>query len=195
MSPDHDFVSRAGEKLYLALKSFKLDILGKTVADFGSSTGGFVDCLLQNGASKVYAIDTAYGELAWKLRKDKRVVVVERTNAVYADFPEKMDIITIDTGWTKQEKVLPNALKWLKRGGLIISLVKPHYEAGADSLKGGKLPEAKVQEVLEEVKKKVLENDLKILGDFESPILGKRSGNVEYFLLLKKNKGKTTFPD
>lgn len=107
-------MSRAGEKLEYALVQWKLDVRGLICADFGCSTGGFTDCLLQNGAAKVYAVDTDYGELAWTLRNDPRVVVMEKTNAMHGELPEKVDLITVDTSWTKQEFVLPNAIKQLK---------------------------------------------------------------------------------
>ena len=94
------FVSRGGEKLQAALDQFKIEVKGKIVLDVGSSTGGFVDCLLQSGAAKVYALDTAYGELAWKLRNDQRVVVMERTNILHLEsLPEQVDMVTIDAGW------------------------------------------------------------------------------------------------
>ena len=103
------YASRAGEKLEHALKSFGISVLGYVCADFGSSTGGFVDCLLQAGAKKVYAIETGYGVLDWKLRNDQRVIVMEKTNAMHVELPEKIDLITIDTSWTKLEKIIPNA--------------------------------------------------------------------------------------
>ncbi len=105
------FVSRAGEKLQFSLDNFKFPVKDLIAADFGSSTGGFVDCLLQNGAVKVYSVDTAYGELAWLLRNNSKVVVLERTNAMHVKLPEKVDLITIDTAWTKQILVLENAFK------------------------------------------------------------------------------------
>src|SRR5689334_21883246 len=108
------FASRAGEKLQHSLTSFNISVEDRVCADFGCSTGGFTDCLLQNGAEKVYAVDTAYGELAWNLRNDKRVVVLERTNALHVNLPEKMDLITVDTGWTKQSLILPSVLNNLK---------------------------------------------------------------------------------
>src|SRR3989344_4180770 len=102
------FVSRGGDKLQAAIGNWKLEIGNLVVLDVGSSTGGFVDCLLQNGASKVYALDTAYGELAWKLRNDPRVIVMERTNILHLEsLPEKVDLITIDAGWTRLELILP----------------------------------------------------------------------------------------
>src|SRR3989304_10153402 len=116
-----NFVSRAGEKLQFALEQFNISVKDLTLADFGSSTGGFVDCLLQNDAKKVYSVDTAYGELAWKLRNDPRVVVMERTNILHLEgLPESIDLITIDAGWTKLELVLPVVKKFLKDDGFII---------------------------------------------------------------------------
>src|SRR5882724_12381661 len=96
------FVSRAGEKLDHALGTFGLDVTGFTCADFGANAGGFTDCMLQRGAGKVYAVDTGYGALEWKLRKDARVVVMERTNAMHVDLPEKVDLVAVDVAWTKQ---------------------------------------------------------------------------------------------
>src|SRR5579859_7339270 len=122
----NQYVSRAGGKLEFALQEFKISVKDLIVADFGSSTGGFVDCLLQNGAKKVYAVETGYGVLDWKLRNDPRVIVMERTNAIHVELPEKVDLITIDTSWTRQRNILPNALKNLKEGRKIISLIKPH---------------------------------------------------------------------
>src|SRR5688500_5993824 len=114
------YVSRGGEKLEAALKVFNISPLNYTVLDVGSSTGGFVDCLLQNGAKKVYSVDTAYGELAWKLRNDPRVVVMERTNVLHLQgLPEKVDLVTIDAGWTKLELVLPVIKQFLKEDGVI----------------------------------------------------------------------------
>src|SRR3954454_17439868 len=102
-----EFVSRAGQKLEHALDTFAIDIAQKTCADLGSNTGGFVDCLLQRRAVKVYAIDTGYGALEWKLRKDPRVVAMERTNAIHVQLPEKVKLVTIDVAWTKQRIILP----------------------------------------------------------------------------------------
>ena len=109
------FVSRAGQKLEHALATFGLDVSGRICADLGSNAGGFVDCLLQRGAAKVYAIDTGYGALDWKLRKDPRVVVMERTNAMHAVLPERVQVVTIDVAWTKQRHILPPARRVLRR--------------------------------------------------------------------------------
>ncbi|MEA2707659.1 MAG: rRNA (cytidine1920-2-O)/16S rRNA (cytidine1409-2-O)-methyltransferase, partial [Phycisphaerales bacterium] len=118
------FVSRAGQKLDRALAHFQLDVTGRTCADLGSNTGGFVDVLLQRGAAKVYAIDTGYGALDWKLRKDPRVVVMERTNAMHVTLPEKVDVVTIDVAWTKQKHILPPARALLAEGGFCVTLIK-----------------------------------------------------------------------
>lgn len=181
------FVSRAGEKLQFALTSFKLDVKDLVCADFGSSTGGFVDCLLQNGATKVYSIDVSYGELNWNLRNDPRVVVMERTNAMHVKLPQKMDFISIDTGWTKQALVLPNALANLKQDGFIVSLLKPHYEADKKYIHKGKLQEDKIDEVLAQVKNDIENSGGELKGFVESPILGKRGENKEYLALISSN--------
>lgn len=180
------YVSRAGEKLEHALKQFGVEVKGLVVADFGSSTGGFVDCLLQHGAAKVYAVETGYGALDWKLRNDERVAVMEKTNAMHVELPEKADLITIDTSWTKLEKVLPNALKNLKPEGKIIALVKPHYEADQKLLRNGRLPEDHIPGVLGSVREKLNELGVDILRETESPILGEKGGNKEHLWYLRK---------
>ena len=106
-------VSRGGDKLAAALDRFELDVAERVCADLGSHVGGFVDCLLQRGAARIYAVDTCYGTLAWKLRRDSRVVVLERTNAMHVSLPEPVDLVTIDVGWTPQAKILPNAARLL----------------------------------------------------------------------------------
>lgn len=179
------FVSRAGEKLQFALEKLNIKIEGLSCADFGSSTGGFVDCLLQNGAKKVYSIDTAYGELAWKLRNDPRVVVMERTNAMHVILPEKVDLITIDTAWTKQILTIPNALENLKSDGTIISLIKPHYEAPKEYLEKGRLKDEKIDEVLEKVKNDIVAVDGKLIDIVESPIVGEKGKNREFIALVR----------
>lgn len=179
------FVSRAGEKLEHALVKFNIDVSGLTCADFGSSTGGFVDCLLKHDAKKVYSVDTAYGELDWNLRNDPRVIVLERTNAMHVNLPEKVDLITIDTGWTKQEKVLPNALNNLKETGQIISLIKPHYEAPKQYIKKGRLDPTKIDEVLDSVREDIKKAGAKILKETTSPITGARAENKEFLFLIK----------
>lgn len=181
-----EFVSRGGKKLEHAVKNFGISVTGLICADFGSSTGGFVDCLLQNGASKVYAVETGYGVLEWKLRNDKRVVVMERTNAMHVELSEKVDLITIDAGWTKLENIIPNALKNLKSDGKIIALLKPHYEAQPSMLRRGKLLEEFIPEIISSVKQKLSELGVTVLAETESPIIGRRGGNKEYLLYLKR---------
>lgn len=176
-----EFVSRGGEKLQSAIRHFKIEVKDKICADFGCSTGGFTDSLLQNGAKKVYSVDTAYGELAWKLRNDLRVVVMERTNAMHVSLPESVDLIAIDTGWTKQAKVIPNALKNLKKDGVIVSLIKPHYEAGKNKMK-----DDEIKVVMDVVKREIGEAGGETLGLVESPILGGRAENKEFLMLIKK---------
>lgn len=181
-----NFVSRAGEKLQFALNQFKVDVNGLIVADFGSSTGGFTDCLLQNGVSKVYSVDTAYGELAWTLRNNQQVVVMERTNAMHVKLPEKVNLITIDTAWTKQILTIPNALSNLKDGGIIISLIKPHYEAPKNYLEKGRLKDEYVTEVLEKVKNDIIAVAGKLIDIVESPIVGEKGKNREFLAFIRQ---------
>lgn len=180
------YTSRAGEKLEFALSQFLLDIKGLTCADFGSSTGGFVDCLLQNGALKIYSIDTSYGELAWTLRNNPKVVVMERTNAMHVKLSEKVDLITIDTAWTKQILTIPNAIDNLKDSGIIISLIKPHYEAPKNYLEKGRLKDEFVDEVIEKVKNDIIAIGGKVINIVESPIVGEKGKNREFLALVQK---------
>lgn len=180
------FVSRAGEKLDFALAHFKINVNGLVCADFGSSTGGFVDCLLQNGALKIYSIDTSYGELAWTLRNNPKVVVMERTNAMHVKLPEKVDLITIDTAWTKQILTIPNALDNLKDDGTIVSLIKPHYEAPKNYLEKGRLKDEFINEVIEKVKNDIIAVGGKVINIVESPIVGEKGKNREFLVLVTK---------
>ncbi len=180
------FASRAGEKLQHALTTFNISVKDLICADFGASTGGFTDCLLQNGALKVYSVDTAYGEFAWKLRNDPRVVVLEKTNAMHVTLPEKVEFITIDVGWTKQKLILPNAFANLKPEGTIISLIKPHYEAERKYIHKGKLLEEKIPEVLEQVKTDIAVTGGEVLSLTESPIQGEKGKNKEFLALIKR---------
>jgi 23S rRNA (cytidine1920-2'-O)/16S rRNA (cytidine1409-2'-O)-methyltransferase len=179
------YASRAGEKLEFALEKFGVEANGLVCADFGTNTGGFVDCLLSHGARKVYAVETGYGVLDWKLRNSPSVVPMERTNAMRVVLPEKVDLLTIDVSWTRLEKILPNALQNLKPKGFIIVLLKPHYEAEPKHLRKGKLLEEFIPEVLLGVKKQIEKLNLQILGECESPIVGEKAGNKEFLLLLK----------
>lgn len=182
------FASRAGEKLEHAIKTFSINATGKTCADFGASTGGFVDCWLQHDAAKVYAVETGYGLLDWKLRNDPRVIVMERTNAMHVELPEKMDFISMDTSWTRIENTIGNAIANLKPDGEIIALIKPHYEASPRQLRKGKLPEEHVPEVLVNVRETLSKFNIEVLGETESPIVGSKGGNTEWLMHLKIKK-------
>jgi len=184
------FVSRAGEKLDHALKTFAIDVRGLTAADFGSSTGGFVDCLLQHGAAKVYAIETGYGTIDWKLRNDPRVVVMERENAMHVTLPEVVDFASIDTSWTKLDKVLPNVLKHLKPDGQIVALLKPHYEAEPRMLRKGKLAEEFIPEIIETATARITSVGVTVVATEESPIKGEKGGNREFLLHLLPKRSK-----
>lgn len=178
------YVSRGGDKLEAALEQWVVKVGGLICLDIGSSTGGFVDCLLKHGAKKVYSVDTAYGELAWVLRNDPKVVVMERTNVLHLEaLPEPVDLITIDTGWTKLELVLLEVRRFLKEDGKILALLKPQYEADQRDLRRGILPPDKAELVKDQVLERI-ELGFKIYEQMESPILG-GAGNREYLILLK----------
>lgn len=191
---DCPFVSRGGLKLRHALDQFQLDIKGFTCVDLGCSTGGFTDCMLQAGAAKVYAVDTAYGQLAWKLRNDPRVVVCERSNGLHLEAREQVDLAVADMGWTPQRLLIPAALKWLKPTGEIITLIKPHYELkdiGRSELpRGGVLEEAAALEVTEEVVRRLPQLGVEVISLTKSPVLGgahkgKGTGNAEWLARVR----------
>lgn len=184
-NPSRRYVSRAGEKLRHALDAFAIDAGGLVCADLGSNVGGFVDCLLQAGAAKVFAVERGYGVVDYSLRSDARVVVKERTDARLVRLPEPVDLVTIDAGWTRQSEILPAALRLLKPSGRIISLIKPHYEAPAELLDGGVVQAAALDGVLTRVREGIagLTPSLRIVGETESPILG-QGGNREFLWLL-----------
>jgi 23S rRNA (cytidine1920-2'-O)/16S rRNA (cytidine1409-2'-O)-methyltransferase len=178
------FVSRAGQKLEHALAEFGLDVAGRTCADLGSNAGGFVDCLLQRGAARVYAIDTGYGALEWKLRKDPRVVVMERTNAMHAVLPESVALVTIDVAWTKQRHILPAARRMVADDGRVVTLIKPHYEAAPALLVKGVLPVEEVDGVVHATRADVVASGFELLRTVRSPIKGSK-GNAEVLALLR----------
>lgn len=178
------FVSRGGYKLAHALDTFPISVQDTTCADFGSSTGGFTDCLLQYGAKHVYAVETAKNILDWKLRKDERVTVLEGTNALHVELPEPVDFIAIDVSWTKQHLIVPHALTQLKPSGTIVSLVKPHYEAPKGWLTKGRLEEKFLKETLGLVKENLEKDDIIVRDIVESPQLGKKGGNTEYLFWI-----------
>jgi 23S rRNA (cytidine1920-2'-O)/16S rRNA (cytidine1409-2'-O)-methyltransferase len=177
------YASRSGHKLAAALTAFGISPAGWVCADFGCNVGGFTDCLLQHGAAKVYAIDTGYGTLAWKLRRDPRVVVMERTNAMHVALSEPIDLVTIDVAWTPQHHILPAALKILRPGGRIITLIKPHYEADRKQLRGGVLGSGDIPAVLDAVAERLTALGITLERIVESPIPGHK-GNVEFLGLI-----------
>lgn len=195
--PDNPYVSRGGLKLRHALSHFSIDPRGFICADLGCSTGGFTDCLLQAGARRVVSIDTAYGQFAWKLRNDPRVMLRERTNALHATPIEGgVDLVVIDLGWTPQRLVVPAAMKWLRPHGRILSLVKPHYELndrGQDLPRGGVLPPQAADAVLARVLESMPGLGAEVLGVVESPVRGGKAakrpvgtGNREWLALLAR---------
>jgi len=186
---DHPYVSRGGLKLEKALQVLKIDITGFVCLDIGASTGGFTDCLLQHGASHVYAVDVGYGQLAWELRQDPRVVVIERTNIRYMQpeaIPQLVDLITIDVSFISLKKVVPEVVKFLKKGARILALIKPQFEVGKGNVGKGGVVQAP------ELHNDIIENlsdfflNIHLVREFviPSPILGPK-GNREFFISLK----------
>jgi 23S rRNA (cytidine1920-2'-O)/16S rRNA (cytidine1409-2'-O)-methyltransferase len=187
---DQPYVSRGGIKLEGALSTFEIDPKGMVVMDVGASTGGFTDCVLQREAKKVYAVDVGYGQLAWKLRKDPRVVNLERRNIRYLkteEIEEKIDLILIDTSFISIEKFLSHLLHFLKKGGMIVGLIKPQFEVGKGEVgKGGVVrEEALHQKVIERISKFGQSLGLSVLGVVDSPLLGPK-GNKEFFIFFKE---------
>jgi 23S rRNA (cytidine1920-2'-O)/16S rRNA (cytidine1409-2'-O)-methyltransferase len=179
------YAGRGGEKLSRALDAFGIDVAGKVCADLGCNVGGFTDCLLSRGAGKVYAIDTGYGMLAWKLRNDPRVVVMERTNALRVELPESVDLAVVDVGWTRQILIIPAALKMLKPGGCAVSLLKPQYEAKDAERAGGVVKPEHIPEILARARKDLKSVGVETEDMIESPLKG-GGGNVEFFILVRK---------
>ncbi len=185
---DIPYVSRGGVKLAKALTSFDIRVAGLTVMDVGASTGGFTDCLLQHGARKVYAVDVGYGQLAWKLRQDGRVVNLEKCNIRYLEpdtLGERVDLAVIDASFISLAKVLPNTLRHLRPGGAIVALIKPQFEVGKGEVgKGGVVrDEEKHQAVIRSVEEFARGLGLTVAGVTESPILGPK-GNREFLIYL-----------
>jgi 23S rRNA (cytidine1920-2'-O)/16S rRNA (cytidine1409-2'-O)-methyltransferase len=185
------YVSRGGQKLEAALHAFQINTAGIIAVDVGASTGGFTDCLLQHGAGQVFAIDVGYGQLAWKLRSDPRVVVLERTNIRHlAHLPNAVlaDLAVIDASFISLALVLPPTLNLLAPHGEIVALIKPQFEAGqADVGKGGVVRDAKVHErVLVETLHLAADLGLTVAGLIASPLLGP-AGNVEFLVWLRRD--------
>ncbi|PKN32720.1 MAG: TlyA family rRNA (cytidine-2'-O)-methyltransferase [Deltaproteobacteria bacterium HGW-Deltaproteobacteria-19] len=184
---DHPYVSRGGVKLQGALETFSLSVRDMVCLDVGASTGGFTDCLLQAGARKVYALDVGYGQLAWKLRQDPRVVPIERTNIRIFDgkgLDGPVDLVTIDASFISLRLVIPAALRWLKPGGILLALIKPQFEAGRENVgKGGVVRDPVAhRQVVEEVERFCRGEGLDVRGTCESSLPGP-AGNREFFIL------------
>jgi 23S rRNA (cytidine1920-2'-O)/16S rRNA (cytidine1409-2'-O)-methyltransferase len=183
---DLPYVSRGGLKLAAALDAFALDPTGWVCADVGASTGGFTDVLLQRGTARVYAIDVGYGQLAWKLRQDRRVIVMERTNARYLEaLPEAVNLVTIDASFISLKLLLPVVAKWLTIPAGVIALVKPQFEAGREQVsKGGVVRDRSVhRQVLKQAVSYAVQSGFSILGLLPSPITGP-AGNYEFLIYL-----------
>ena len=187
---DLPFVSRGGLKLEKALDEFKIDVNGLTVMDVGASTGGFTDCLLQRGAARVFAVDVGYGQLAWKLQQDERVLSFEKTNIRYLEaetLPSVPDMAVIDASFISLDKVLPNTLGLVKNRGTVVALIKPQFEVGRGEVgKGGVVrdPEKHIA-VIESIGTLAKALNLETVGVTESPITGPK-GNREFLVYLKK---------
>lgn len=184
------YVSRGGLKLEKAINTFNLELKGFICMDIGASTGGFTDCMLQNGAAKVYSIDVGYGQLAWKLRTDERVVNLERTNFRYVteeQVPEKIDFASVDVSFISLTKILPVMRNLLKDDGKSVCLIKPQFEAGREKIgKKGVVKDRKVhEEVISEITGFAFENGFSLLDVDFSPVKGPE-GNIEYLMYIQK---------
>lgn len=184
------YVSRGGLKLEGALSHFEIDVRNKIALDVGASTGGFTDCLLQNGAARVYAVDVGYGQLDWKLRNDSRVVVMEKINARHMqldDIPELVDIIVIDVSFISLTKIIPPVIKLLKPGGILVALIKPQFEVGKGEVgKGGIVRnDSKHKDVVDKITKFIEKLNFDVRGVIPSPIKGAH-GNKEFLISAVK---------
>ncbi|TFH65371.1 MAG: TlyA family RNA methyltransferase, partial [Gemmatimonadales bacterium] len=183
------YVSRGGLKLEGALRSFGIDVSGAVALDIGASTGGFTDCLLQGGAQKVYAIDVGYGQIDWKLRTDKRVVLFEKTNIRYFSgegIDDEIDLAVIDVSFISLKLVLPVAVRITGEEAVILALIKPQFEAGKGEVGKGVIRDPRVhQKVVEEIVAFSEQLGLEVVGTCESPITGP-AGNREFFLYARK---------
>lgn len=185
---DNPYVSRGGLKLKRALTEFDINVADFVALDVGASTGGFTDCLLQEGAKKVYAVDVGYGQLAWKLRNDKRVIVFEKTNIRYfsgSGMDDEVDIATIDTSFISLKLVIPAVLNLIKKDAIILALIKPQFEAGRKEVgKKGVVKDPDIHKrVIDEIAEFCRELRLEVVGTCESPLLGP-AGNKEFFICL-----------
>ncbi|MGN1315671.1 MAG: TlyA family RNA methyltransferase [Acutalibacteraceae bacterium] len=184
------YVSRGGLKLEKAMESFPIDLKGKLCMDIGASTGGFTDCMLQNGALKVYSIDVGYGQLAWKLRSDDRVVNMERTNFRYVtheQIPEEIDFASVDVSFISLKLILPVMYNLLKENGEAVCLIKPQFEAGRENVgKKGVVRDPSVHEnVIKTISEFANTQNFEVLGLEHSPVKGPE-GNIEYLMYIRK---------
>ncbi|MEA2694672.1 MAG: rRNA (cytidine1920-2-O)/16S rRNA (cytidine1409-2-O)-methyltransferase [Acidobacteriota bacterium] len=191
LAPKEPFASRAGRKLAAALDHFAVDPAGRVCLDVGASTGGFTDCLLQRGATRVYAVDVGYGQLDARLRQDPRVIVMERVNARHLtpeDLPEPASLVVVDVSFISLAKVVPALLPHLAPGGLLLPMIKPQFEAGRGQVgKGGILRDPDLRErVVAECADSLAALGLTLHGLFDSPVAG-MGGNREAFALLSKD--------
>ena len=189
---DNLYVSRGGLKLKGALESFNIIVKDLVALDVGASTGGFTDCLLKEGAAKVYALDVGYGQLAWKLRKDNRVICIERTNIRYFDgagITDKIDIAVIDASFISLKLVIPSVLKLIDEEALVIALIKPQFEVGRKEVgKRGIVSDPVLHmKVIDEIADFCRGINLDVLGICDSPLMG-QAGNKEFFIYLRKTK-------
>ena len=193
------YVSRGGLKLEKAMKHFPIDLKGKIAADIGASTGGFTDCMLQNGAAKVYAVDVGYGQLAWSLRSDDRVVVLERTNARYLshnEIPDVLDFASIDVSFISLKLIFPALRQLMSEDGEVVALIKPQFEAGREKVgKKGVVRDPDVHlEVLEHFTQHAAEAGFTVKGIDFSPIRGPE-GNIEYLGYMQAKPGEPEWGD
>ena len=188
------YVSRGGLKLEKAMNEFNISLDNKVCMDIGASTGGFTDCMLQNGAAKVFSVDVGYGQFAWKLRVDERVVCMERTNIRYVtpeDIGDKLDFASIDVSFISLRTIMPAVKNLLKDNGEVVALIKPQFEAGREKVgKKGVVRDKEVhKEVVSNIANYLIENDFNIIGMSFSPIKGPE-GNREYLVYFSKDKEK-----
>lgn len=193
------YVSRGGLKLEKALKVFPITLTDKICMDIGASTGGFTDCMLQNGAAKVYSVDVGYGQLDWKLRQDDRVVCMEKTNFRYMtpeDIPDVLDFASVDVSFISLDKILNPAYALLEEQGEMVALIKPQFETGREKVgKKGVVRDPKVhEEVISRIVRHADEVSFEVLDLSYSPIRGPE-GNIEYLIHLRKNPERTVYPD
>ena len=186
------YVSRGGLKLEKAMREFGLQLQGRTCMDIGASTGGFTDCMLQNGAQRVYSVDVGYGQLAWSLRTDPRVVNLERTNARHLtreQVPEEIDFFSVDVSFISLTLILPAVRPLLAEHGQAVCLIKPQFEAGREKVgkKGVVRDKAVHEEVIEKIRSFALENGFSVLGLTFSPVKGPE-GNIEYLIYLERSE-------